>query len=52
MVHDPVMARDGDTYYIYATGMGIQQLTSHDRKTWTVSRQPVMTVIQLNTLQI
>ena len=45
MVHDPVMAKDGDTYYIYATGMGIQQLTSRDRKTWTVSRQPVMTVI-------
>lgn len=45
MVHDPVMARDGDTYYIYATGMGIQQLTSRDRKTWNVSRQPVMSVI-------
>ena len=45
MVHDPVMARDGDTYYIYATGMGIQQMTSKDRKTWTVSRQPVMSVI-------
>ena len=45
MVHDPVMAKDGDTYYIYATGMGIQQMTSRDRKTWTVSRQPVMTVI-------
>ena len=36
MVHDPVMAREGDTYYIYATGMGIQQMTSRDRKTWTV----------------
>ena len=45
MVHDPVMARDGDTYYIYATGMGIQQMTSKDRKTWTVLPQPVMTVI-------
>ena len=45
MVHDPVMAKDGDTYYIYATGNGIQRLTSKDRKTWTVSRQPVMTVI-------
>ena len=45
MVHDPVMAKEGDTYYIYATGMGIQQLTSKDRKTWTVSPQPVMTVI-------
>ena len=45
MAHDPVMAKDGDTYYLYATGMGIQQMTSKDRKTWTMSRQPVMTVI-------
>ena len=45
MVHDPVMAKDGDTYYIYSTGMGIQQMTSKDRKTWTVLPQPVMTVI-------
>ena len=45
MVHDPVMAKEGDTYYIYATGMGIQQITSKDRKTWTVLPQPVMTVI-------
>ena len=44
-VHDPVMAKDGDTYYIFATGRGIQQMTSTDRKAWTVSRQPVMTVI-------
>ncbi|MBR1415575.1 MAG: family 43 glycosylhydrolase [Prevotella sp.] len=45
MVHDPVMARDGDTYYIFATGMGIQQMTSKDRRTWTVLPQPVMTVM-------
>ncbi len=45
MVHDPVMAKDGDTYYIYATGMGIQQMVSQDRKIWTVLRTPVMTVI-------
>ena len=45
MAHDPVMAKDGDTYFIYATGMGIQQMTSKDRKTWTVLPQPVMTVI-------
>ena len=44
-VHDPVMAKEGNTYYIYATGMGIQQMTSQDRKTWTVSRNPVMSVI-------
>ena len=45
MVHDPVMAKEGDTYYIFSTGMGIQQMTSQDRKTWTVLPQPVMTVI-------
>ena len=45
MAHDPVMAKDGDTYYLYATGMGIQQMTSKDRKTWTVLPQPVMTVM-------
>ena len=45
MVHDPVMAREGDTYYIFATGRGIQQLTSRDRREWTVLPDPVMTVI-------
>lgn len=45
MVHDPVMAKEGDTYYIYSTGMGIQQMTSPDRGTWTVLPHPVMTVI-------
>ena len=45
MVHDPVMAKDGDTYYIFATGMGIQKMTSTDRKTWSVSRYPVMSVM-------
>ncbi|MBQ7572222.1 MAG: family 43 glycosylhydrolase [Bacteroidaceae bacterium] len=45
MVHDPVMAQDGDTYYIFSTGMGIQQMTSKDRRTWTVLPQPVMSVI-------
>lgn len=45
MVHDPVMAYEDSVYYLYSTGMGIQQMTSKDRKTWTVSHQPVMTVI-------
>lgn len=45
MVHDPVMAYEDSTYYIFATGLGIQQMTSKDRKTWTVLPQPVMTVI-------
>ena len=45
MVHDPVMAYEDSTYYIFATGMGIQQMTSKDRKNWTVLPDPVMTVI-------
>lgn len=45
MVHDPVMAYEDSTWHIFATGMGIQQMTSKDRKTWSVSPQPVMTVI-------
>ena len=45
MVHDPVMAKEGDTYYIFATGMGIQQMTSDDGRNWTVKREPVMSVI-------
>ena len=45
MVHDPVMACEDSTYYIFATGMGIQQLTSRDRRTWTVKAEPLMTVI-------
>ena len=45
MVHDPVMAYEDSTYHIFATGMGIQQMISKDRKTWTVSPSPVMSVI-------
>ena len=45
MVHDPVMAYEDSAYYLYATGMGVQQLTSKDRKTWTYSPTPVMTVM-------
>ena len=45
MTHDPVMAYEDSTYYLFATGMGIQQMTSKDCKTWTVLHEPVMTVI-------
>ena len=45
MVHDPVMAYEDSTYYLFATGMGIQKMTSKDRKNWTVSPDPVMSVI-------
>jgi arabinan endo-1,5-alpha-L-arabinosidase len=33
-VHDPVMAKDGDTYYVFGTGPGISTLYSKDLKTW------------------
>ena len=45
MVHDPVMAFEDSTYYIFATGMGIQQMTSNDRKNWTILPEPAMSVI-------
>ena len=45
MVHDPVMAFEDSTYYLFATGMGIQKMTSTDRQKWTVSPDPVMSVI-------
>lgn len=34
MMHDPVMAKEGNTYYIFSTGMGIQTLSSTDLKNW------------------
>lgn len=42
MVHDPVMAYDNGTYYLYSTGMGLQVMTSKDRKTWTFHPQPLI----------
>ncbi|MHA4811046.1 family 43 glycosylhydrolase [Flavitalea flava] len=33
-VHDPVMAKDGDTYYVFGTGIGISTLYSKDLITW------------------
>lgn len=34
VVHDPVMIREGDTYYMFTTGWGISVFSSSDRKTW------------------
>ena len=45
MVHDPVMAYEDSTYHIFATGIGIQHMTSTDRKNWTVHKEPVMSAI-------
>lgn len=33
-VHDPVMIKAGNTYYIFATGGGVAMKTSTDRITW------------------
>ncbi len=34
IVHDPVMIKQGNTYYLFCTGMGISMLSSKDMKTW------------------
>ena len=33
-IHDPVMAKEGDTYYLYSTGPGITFYSSTDLKNW------------------
>ena len=42
MVHDPVMAFEDGTYYLYATGHGISMATSKDRNKWTVYPKGVL----------
>ena len=42
MVHDPVMAYENGKYYLYCTGHGIAQMTSTDRKHWTLNPQGVL----------
>ena len=34
MTHDPVLAKQGDTYYLFATGQGISVMSSKDLKNW------------------
>ncbi len=34
-VHDPVMIKEGNTYYVFGTGKGIQLKTSKDKIHWT-----------------
>lgn len=34
LTHDPVMAKQGDTYYLFATGMGVSVMSSKDLKNW------------------
>lgn len=37
-VHDPVMIRQQDTYYIFCTGMGIRKWSSKDLKNWKAEK--------------
>lgn len=41
VVHDPVMVKDGGSYYVFATGRGVTVYTSPDLKTWSAPR-PVL----------
>lgn len=45
MVHDPVMAQQDGTFYLYATGMGVQLATSKDLTTWTVQPHGALTEV-------
>ncbi|PZX93791.1 arabinan endo-1,5-alpha-L-arabinosidase [Flavobacterium aquariorum] len=38
-VHDPVMIKQKDTYYLYCTGKGISAFSSKDLKSWNPERQ-------------
>ena len=42
LVHDPVMAYEDGTYYLYFTGQDISQMTSKDLKNWTVNPNGVL----------
>lgn len=43
MVHDPVMAEENGTYYVFSTGHGISSMTSTDRQHWHVDTTGVLT---------
>lgn len=38
MVHDPVMIKQGDTYYLFFTGWGIKVMSSKDMKEWKLEK--------------
>ncbi len=42
-VHDPVMIKEGNTYYLFCTGFGISMLSSTDMKNWK-KEKPVFAV--------
>lgn len=39
LVHDPVMAKEGDTYYLYFTGWGISSMTTKNLQDWTFGQE-------------
>ena len=51
MVHDPVLAWENGTYYMYSTGKGVQVMTSKDLQTWTVYRRPALMPINGQDMQ-
>lgn len=38
MVHDPVMAKEGDTYYLFSTGWNVSVMSTKDLKNWSVEK--------------
>ena len=42
LAHDPVMAKQDDTYYLFTTGQGVSVMSSKDLKTWKFEK-PVFT---------
>ncbi|MDE5788174.1 MAG: family 43 glycosylhydrolase, partial [Bacteroidaceae bacterium] len=40
-VHDPVMAKEDGTYYVFSTGMGISLMSSTDLKEWRKEKSPL-----------
>ena len=42
LVHDPVMAYEKGKYYLYCTGHGVTQMTSTDRRHWTLNKEGVL----------
>lgn len=45
-VHDPVMASEAGTYYLFSTGRNIQLLTSHDMHHWSVPAEALHDIPQ------
>jgi arabinan endo-1,5-alpha-L-arabinosidase len=37
-IHDPVLTRQNDTYYLFGTGNGVTVWSSKDRKSWTAEK--------------